>query len=162
MEVKHWKQVKVWKRGAEAHEPVLLYTEKAVVLRKIRDTRIHPIITASLCTFDKLDFDGTYSIFGFAVTFAPPDALVQTVARRAVESSGHGLVHGMSLDLFYSDGDGLRRTHDAVERAVCSSALRDGAPLPEKFTPFYFRIDWTGIDDFAAKGFANRPRVSRL
>ena len=161
MEVKHWKSVKLWKRGPETHEPVLLYTEKAVVLRKIRDTRIFPIIAAELAG-DKLVFDGTYSIFGFAVTFGMPDALVHTVARRAIESSGHGVVHGMSLDLFFHDGDGLRRTHDAVERAVCSNALRDGTPLPEKFTPFYFGIDWTGIDDFAAKGFANRPRVSRL
>lgn len=161
MEVKHWKSVKLWKRGPGTHEPVLLYTEKAVVLRKIRDTRIFPIIAAELAG-DKLVFDGTYSIFGFAVTFAPPDALVHTVARRAVESSGHGLVHGMSLDLFYNDGEGLRRTHDAVERAVCANALRDGAPLPEKFTPFYFGIDWTGIDDSAAKGFTNRARVSRL
>lgn len=162
--LKSWQEVRCYRvvpgdePGTKRITQVILKSEKASILRKIRDTGVVPVIEG-FAVDGAFHLSGEVGVFGFPITFAGPYELKGH--RDIIANSGHRLVHALSLDLFYTGDNGEpERTLDVVERMAVANALAACEPLPKGFGFFYYPVDWTGIDSWADRSVRVHPRVT--
>lgn len=148
--VKSWNQIQIYKRrwtGSDTY-----------VMERVADDKDRAKVLIQWTKENELPED--YSFYGFTVI----DGDIHVLRKSAPESE-HRLVHAFSLDAFFINDDGEpRKTYDVTERAAYGRAVMGREKYHPRLQPWFFRVDWTGIQDAANRegSLAAKLRKSRI